>query len=339
MLINFKLNIKNNCLNFNCITDCEQNNNSSWVANYLVDKEKEIGLGNFEVRKAEALNVLLVGRSQSGKSTLLKTIINPYSATDKTGFSLTRRPEMHMLILSNTESNKSYQLNIIDTPGLKDNPDKSESKAMTDMEIFNLLTVFMQNNITKLHLVCLVSIAGKTHQHDIETFNSVIKYLGKEFSPISMLILTHCDEYNEIKVDEYEKQIQTHEHTKEIYEYCQLKFMRVGALDKDQLDKMVESLGLGKVKPIVENRVEANQNFRTKFLSTIIKTAGDGIHISKIQDLIEDNKTKLKFIKDEIRKLTANNLKFDAKSVIDNYKNSTNFEVCYKSINIVNYNT
>jgi GTP-binding protein EngB required for normal cell division len=51
-----------------------------------------LGNGNYLVRPSKRINVLLVGRSQTGKTTIAQTLIHPEIGTSSTGFSDIRDP-------------------------------------------------------------------------------------------------------------------------------------------------------------------------------------------------------------------------------------------------------
>jgi hypothetical protein len=68
-------------------------------------------------------------------------------------------------------------------------------KKRTDDELLKLASKCLEENITTLNVVCFVSKVGDTHRLDIEAFKKVTEYLGEKYSAISMMILTHCDEY------------------------------------------------------------------------------------------------------------------------------------------------
>jgi septin family protein len=70
----------------------------------------------------------LVGRSQTGKSTIVETFLQP-QGIGCIGFSHTRDPACNSLVLTDKHNKKSYQLNIIETPGLKDLSENEESRS------------------------------------------------------------------------------------------------------------------------------------------------------------------------------------------------------------------
>ena len=269
------------------MTPDSNSDSSEWVTKVLGNNNTNLEL--YKIVRAKQINILLIGRTQTGKSTLVTSIINPQSATASSGYSDTRRATMHKLILYNNNKKQLYQLNIIDTPGLKDVPDPSEKK-IDDDTILDLVKLCLKENIAKLNFVGLVSQAGQTHMHDVEVFNNVLDFLGDEISNITMMILTHCDEFTDAKLKKFESDIQTNETSNKIYKFCKLKIMRVGAINKDKIDAY-NNYDIEKM--LVLNALDKNQIFRNEFLNKITDLAGNGILISKLKPFQDEEQKQI----------------------------------------------
>ena len=117
----------------------------------FVGTNSNLGYAGYQISQAKFINILLVGRSQSGKSTLLETFMKPQQAVRGRGFAVTREPTLHTFVLTNQETNRRYTMNVIDTddtPGLRENRiDKDIQRG--DEEIINLARQFLSN---KLHI-------------------------------------------------------------------------------------------------------------------------------------------------------------------------------------------
>lgn len=187
-----------------------------------------------------SVNVLLIGRSQVGKSTIIKVLLDPSYNVEARGFSDTTEPACRQLAVRNNESNACYRLNIIDTPGLGESMQHVEPRS--NVELMRLMGQFLALNISALNAVCFVSRASKTHLHDINIFNQIMDYFGREFSTISMMVLTHCDEFRPSDIDKFEKNIQQHSATSRIYNYCSLGLKRFGAINVQTIQAFQEDL-------------------------------------------------------------------------------------------------
>ncbi|CAG2165272.1 unnamed protein product [Oppiella nova] len=239
------------------------------------------GYGKYNVGPAKSCNMLLVGRSQTGKSTLVKTLLDPQLGTTKTGFSDTREPELYTLLLTNKETHEICHLNIIDTPGLKEVREDGDSR--TDSELLKLATKCVQENITTLNVVCFVSRAGETHLQDTEVFEEVKKCLGDKYARISMMLLTHCDDYKDSRLDQFEDTIKSHPKSKKYYDYCQLGLYRYGAIDLTKLEPYDQETA----SMIVMSKLKRNEVMREKFLSKILSCTDTVLKVEELQGVYD----------------------------------------------------
>ncbi|CAF3335259.1 unnamed protein product [Rotaria socialis] len=187
-------------------------------------------------KTSDSINVLVIGRSQVGKSTLIHVLANPhYEGSLATGMAETKECYSHKVLLTTNED--EYTVNIVDTPGLQEvRHDTEESRSNTQIQ--NLIATFLKHNIQTLNAVCFVSVAGKTHQNDMVIFNSLIDFLGPTYSSISMLILTHCDGFPNSRLDEFKEKLTSSEYDecKKVINYCKLGLYYHGAINRDELE-------------------------------------------------------------------------------------------------------
>jgi GTP-binding protein EngB required for normal cell division len=191
-----------------------------------------------------------------GKSTLIEVLHNPDYSTTRTGISQTREPSCKERIIDYHDG-KKYTLNIIDTPGLHEvRNDPNEMR--TNERLFSLLrAMFVSGRVRALNIICFVTIAGKTHQNDIETFKSLMNFLGDRFKPISCLVLTHCDKISTETLDRLSQDIKTHPECTSIVDYCRLGIHYHGTIDMDDLStydeemrEMVKKSTLKRIEPM-----------------------------------------------------------------------------------------
>ena len=83
-------------------------------------EDQTLGYAAYYFTETKVINILMVGRSQSGKTTIIDTLKNPHVCATSRGFSDTREGSLHSLVLRDQSHNLIYQVNIIDTPGLKE---------------------------------------------------------------------------------------------------------------------------------------------------------------------------------------------------------------------------
>jgi hypothetical protein len=164
----------------------------------------------------------------------------------------TKECYLHKVLLKKNDG--EYMVNIVDTPGLQEvRCDTEESRSNTQIQ--NLIATFLKHNIQTLNAVCFVSVAGKTHQNDMATFNSLIDFLGPTYSSISMLILTHCDGFINSRLEEFTVKLRFSKYAecRRVINYCELGIYYHGAINRDELE------------------THGDENTRAQILSTKLK--------------------------------------------------------------------
>lgn len=183
------------------------------------------------------INILLIGRTQVGKTTLIQSLKDPTYSSTRTGFSQTREPYCEILQMK-SKDRPDYTLKIIDTPGLREvrhNP----SETRTDEALLALLRqAFQNNNIRYLNMIGFVSELGKTDRNDLDTFKSLIDFFDRRFKSISALILTNCDKFSEERMHILTEHLTTHPTCADIVDYCRLGIYHHGTLDIDSLSTL-----------------------------------------------------------------------------------------------------
>lgn len=244
---------------------------------------------NYALVNSKPINVALVGRSKTGKSKIVRTLTDPSFVLKGWRFSDTSEPVCKSFTVRDVRDNQFYSLNIIDTPGLKE-MEKDEVKSSDDEELLSLFLKFLELEISEINVICFVSHAGETHLHDIDVFNRVMRFLGEDFSQISMMVLTHCDSFDSKQLDEFENGIKTHPRTKETFEYCKLGIKRFEAVSTQKLDALLE--GAQDDEKANENlkRAEANLMATTEvmcndLIEAWIQTNGSAKQILEIKDI------------------------------------------------------
>lgn len=230
-------------------------------------------------------------------------MLNPQKGTSSTGFSDTRDPACNSLILTDKVAKGSYQLNIVDTPGLKEIRENEESR--TDAELLKLASKCVAEHITSLNVVCFVSRAGDTHRLDTEVFQKIKMFLGEKFSAISMMVLTHCDEYNDDTLNGFEQKIRSHEVSKPYYEYCQLGIVRYGAIDIMKLNAFEEE---DLRRRFVQSKLKRIETMRNNFLKKMISCADKEQKIGELEQIYQESReAHEKEIEEKVKKRIKTN--------------------------------
>jgi len=145
------------------------------------------------VINSEIRNVLLVGRTKSGKTTLRYNLRNPYIVgMIQTLFSTTIKANCETYSVK--IQNKHYTYNIIDTPGLYERTIDNNNR--TDEELMNIIFECVSSNMVNLHCVYFV-ITRSLNYPDYEL--EILKKLKEYFPPLYnkvKIILTNCEKTN-----------------------------------------------------------------------------------------------------------------------------------------------
>jgi len=228
-------------------------------------KEKSEGLDNYKFQEGIPRNLIVMGRSRSGKTTLIKVIENlGYVPPPLSLFNNTRKIEMHPLVTTIAHNGKRYMINLIDTPGFEDRTMYGQ-KPMSNQQIKNLIDQCISYRITEIHVFAFVfSLQAGINSDDVKSMKFIQRNypnLGKHFA----LVLTHCEDYNEVHC---RRLIKDFFETDEIKE-CELQsFFGLGVYCMGCIDQQSFTNDL---RDAINYQIENIKNFREKFIDLIVK--------------------------------------------------------------------
>ncbi len=284
------------------------------VKEMLPEKYTKLGFGYYFVRESKRINVLLFGRSQTGKSSIITTIERPQVSISSTGFSSTREPMMHMLVVEEATTKRVFQLNIIDTPGLGE-VGESPQATRTDEKLIELAGACIKFHSTTLNVIGFVSPAGKTHLLDITAFQKIMNFLDKSFSEASMMILTHCDEYLPDKLASFENDIKKHDLSAPLYNFCKLGINRYGAINIDKI-KAAANEDKNLLRAIIEENLHKNEKMREALISTFISCADKKIPVGELKRMKDKmDKARNAIVEERIKEIHTRELEKNPASI------------------------
>lgn len=271
------------------------------VSDYI-SATNPVGNGDLKALETKCINILLVGRTRSGKSTLVKSLIDAREATQMSSYSETMEPRCYRFIIQNPQANICYQFNIIDTPGLGEvrrNPGENRS----DQVLLDLSRKCMEENITVLNAVCFVSKVGSTNIDDVQIFQKIIEYLGDDCKKVAMMILTHCDTLMENALEALTQELKEADapNIKQVVDYCQQGIFKYGALNSDTTLSELDNVERGNQAGVLERKLQKIQDMRTALLEKFFALEGYPMPIKRLKPVIEASK---KAIDEELSRRT-----------------------------------
>ena len=260
------------------------------LKDFLSDPKQENVCARHHNMHMKVVNVLLIGRSQAGKSTLLATLLNPQQAVQGRCFSVTREPQITAFVLNDDRNNISYTINVIDTPGLTEKR-IDNLKSREDEELIRIIKYYISNKITYLNIVIYVTVAKRTHELDAEAFQHIRTFLGDEFESNSLLVISHCEEIPKKRFEQILKDMKTFPETNIMINYCKLGVLPYGTMNADFLSLADEDNNniptekektLRKITERVHDTYKRIEKMRQNLFLAIISTANRPRLISQL---------------------------------------------------------
>lgn len=156
---------------------------------------------NYLLEAAETRNILMVGRTRSGKTTAVGVLKDTaYEPPMMTLFSETSMAKLDSFSLLVKDKNQKLNLNMIDTPGLFEIKESKE-KARSEQQILSIIKDCMKMEIAKIHCVTIfASFETGVNSQDLEA----ARLLKQLFSGTTILF---CITRAENKTDSWKRSI------------------------------------------------------------------------------------------------------------------------------------
>jgi len=186
----------------------------------------------FCLEETKTRNVLIVGRTRSGKSTAIGVLKDPcHEPKEMSIFSDTVDPKFSSFSLDDKETSIKYTLNIIDTPGLKE-VKKIGEDARSDEMILGTIKYCLKNEITKINsLLIFISFEIGVTKDDLDSFQSFLEKFGHDGIKIGICITRSEDKSDSWKKNVVE-QLKQHSYFSQILEKPNIKICFIGCVDQ-----------------------------------------------------------------------------------------------------------
>jgi GTP-binding protein EngB required for normal cell division len=181
----------------------------------------------FEQLRRNQKNILLIGRSCTGKSTLKNILADPTRVPDRLKpYSQTEFPLFEQYTVNGTD----IIINFIDTPGLF-----QQTKSLPDnTTIMQLIDGYIRSKVTQLHFVCFcTSMETKINTDDLHTVQKFFDFLGPEIRKNACLIITKCESKNAQQLETICKESQTNLDFKVLSSQMKQGIFFTGSINRD----------------------------------------------------------------------------------------------------------
>lgn len=182
------------------------------------------------VVRVETKNIVIIGRSRTGKSTIKSMLVNPAATpVDISLLSGTREATMESYFIDS----ENLILNIIDTPGVFEH--NSEQALIRDnAQIMTTIEKCINLEITKFHLICFAfSMPAGIQSDDIEALELFIKYLGPDLARNSCLVITRAEGKTEEQKKKLREELLNDREFKSVSHYFERGIFFTGSINYD----------------------------------------------------------------------------------------------------------
>jgi len=195
-----------------------------------MDDLKEIDARNIQKgTKTEMRNIIMVGRTRSGKSTAISVLKDTcYKPPSFNIFSETARPKFSSFVL--TESRQNYIINVIDTPGLFEQKGE-ESKARDNDIIMSTILESVKHKVTSVNsLMIFASCEAGIRPDDIQALEHFLRLFGGAEVNLALCI-TRSESRNEKNKEELVAQLRLHPTLGPIIKEKNIEILFMGCID------------------------------------------------------------------------------------------------------------
>jgi len=186
----------------------------------------------YSLEETKTRNVLIVGRTRSGKSTAVGVLKDPcYEPKEMSIFSGTVEPKFQSFALDDKTTSCKYTVNVIDTPGLKE-VKQIGIEARSDQVIMNTINYCLKNEITKINtLLIFISFELGVTRDDLDSFQTFLEKFSHDNITIGVCITRAEDKTPQWKKNIID-QLGQHQYFANILKKKNIKICFIGCVDQ-----------------------------------------------------------------------------------------------------------
>ena len=200
-------------------------------------------------------NVVVVGKTGSGKSSVANYLISPDGSEFKVSASfksVTQKVSHADTVLE--YGRNTYSVTVFDTVGLFDTGMLSNKKIMDEVQEYA-----HKHAPDGVNLVLFVMKKGRFSPEEKEAFEYISKRLGENISAVSAMVLTHCDNEDEEARQSLINDFRTGVMTKQMASCMKKGIYTVGFPDKSKMKP--------RMKALMEEDIEADRKVLLKLIA------------------------------------------------------------------------
>lgn len=193
----------------------------------------------YSIELTETRNVLMVGRTRSGKTTVIGVLKDPCVEPSKMSiFSDPSQPKCQGFSINNKSTNTKYTINVIDTPGLKEVARKGETKR-EDKEIMETVTTCLNAEITKIHvLVMVTSFEAGITDDDVNAFRIYMDKFWNE-GMTAIICITRAEDKKPVWRTDLISQLHSHTYFKSVLDKPNMHVCFMGCVSAGASDSLI----------------------------------------------------------------------------------------------------
>jgi len=199
----------------------------------------------FKLIETDTRNVLLVGRTRSGKSTTMEVLKDPcYIPKSDTIFSETVDARFKSFSIQNETNQRTCDvtLNLIDTPGLFEVKDIESGGERTNEVIAQTIAKCLDNEITNIHVIMLfVTFEAGINPNDIKAMEIFLDMFGGGGVKICLCI-TRADMHDVKWQRTRKEELHRYEITKRLIERENMEILFMGCMNDTYNYRTAEEL-------------------------------------------------------------------------------------------------
>ncbi|CAF1544925.1 unnamed protein product [Adineta ricciae] len=250
------------------------------------------------VVKVKTQNVVIIGRSRTGKSTIKSMLIDP--TAEPKDLSL-RAGTIDASMESFFVDDQNLVLNIIDTPGVYEHQ-SAEAIVRDNQKIMEAIEKCINLEITKYHLICFAfSMPAGIQSDDIDALQLFMDHLGPDVSQNSCLIITRAEAKTSDQREKLRQELLNDSHFKKMNNYFKRGIFFTGAINYDDYQNGNAS--------IVEQYMNVLE-FRKQLINEFVKDCEpfqiDKTYVNEMRRIQEEYEAKEKELKSRLAENNQN---------------------------------